>query len=55
MFIINLNYIVPLEELDAHMAEHVMYLLNTRLKTYLSRQEEKCRVRAVLSLLWQDL
>ena len=26
MFIINLNYIVPLEELDAHMAEHVKYL-----------------------------
>ncbi len=26
MFIINLNYIVPLEELDAHMAEHVRYL-----------------------------
>lgn len=26
MFIINLNYIVPLEELDAHMAAHVKYL-----------------------------
>ena len=26
MFIINLNYIVPLEKLDAHMAEHVKYL-----------------------------
>jgi uncharacterized protein YciI len=26
MFIINLNYIVPLEELDAHMADHVKYL-----------------------------
>lgn len=26
MFIISLNYIVPLEELDAHMAEHVKYL-----------------------------
>lgn len=26
MFIIDLNYIVPLEELDAHMADHVKYL-----------------------------
>ncbi|MEO7214716.1 YciI family protein [Mucilaginibacter sp.] len=26
MFIINLNYIVPLEELDKHMAAHVKYL-----------------------------
>ncbi|ASU33345.1 YciI family protein [Mucilaginibacter xinganensis] len=26
MFIINLTYIVPLEELDQHMAEHVSYL-----------------------------
>jgi uncharacterized protein YciI len=26
MFIVNLNYIVPLEELDAHMAEHVKFL-----------------------------
>ena len=26
MFIINLTYIVPLEELDQHMADHVKYL-----------------------------
>ena len=26
MFIIDLNYIVPLDELDAHMAGHVKYL-----------------------------
>lgn len=26
MFIIDLNYIVPLEQLDAHMAEHVKFL-----------------------------
>jgi uncharacterized protein YciI len=26
MFIIDLNYIVPLEELDMHMAAHVKYL-----------------------------
>ena len=26
MFIINLHYIVPLEDLDAHMAAHVKYL-----------------------------
>ncbi|MBK0380611.1 YciI family protein [Mucilaginibacter segetis] len=26
MFIINLHYIVPLDELDTHMAEHVKYL-----------------------------
>jgi len=26
MFIINLNYIVPLEQLDAHMTEHVTFL-----------------------------
>jgi len=26
MFIINLTYIVPLEELDEHMAAHVRYL-----------------------------
>jgi len=26
MFIIDLNYIVPLEQLDDHMAEHVKYL-----------------------------
>jgi uncharacterized protein YciI len=26
MFIIDLQYIVPLEELDAHMATHVKYL-----------------------------
>lgn len=26
MFIIDLNYIVPLEELDAHMGTHVKYL-----------------------------
>jgi len=26
MFIVDLHYIVPLEELDAHMAEHVKYL-----------------------------
>jgi uncharacterized protein YciI len=26
MFIINLNYIVPLDVLDAHMADHVQFL-----------------------------
>jgi uncharacterized protein YciI len=26
MFIINLHYIVPLDQLDAHMTEHVKYL-----------------------------
>jgi uncharacterized protein YciI len=26
MFIINLHYIVPLEEIDAHMADHVAFL-----------------------------
>ena len=26
LFIIDLNYIVPLEELDTHMADHVRYL-----------------------------
>lgn len=26
MFIINLNYIVPLEQLDAHMGDHVKFL-----------------------------
>jgi uncharacterized protein YciI len=26
MFIIDLKYIVPLEELDSHMADHVKYL-----------------------------
>jgi len=26
MFIINLHYIVPLEELDVHMTDHVKYL-----------------------------
>jgi uncharacterized protein YciI len=26
MFIINLNYIVPLEQLDKHMADHVKFL-----------------------------
>lgn len=26
MFIINLNYIVPLEELDRHMKDHVVFL-----------------------------
>jgi uncharacterized protein YciI len=26
MFIINLHYIVPLEQLDAHMGEHVKFL-----------------------------
>jgi uncharacterized protein YciI len=26
MFIINLNYIVPLEELDKHMKDHVIFL-----------------------------
>jgi len=26
MFIIDLNYIVPLDELDTHMADHVKYL-----------------------------
>ncbi len=26
MFIINLNYIVPLEKLDAHMNDHVKFL-----------------------------
>ncbi len=26
MFIINLNYIVPLDKLDAHMADHVKFL-----------------------------
>jgi len=26
MYIIDLNYIVPLEELDTHMADHVKYL-----------------------------
>ena len=26
MFIINLNYIVPLEKLDAHMTDHVKFL-----------------------------
>ena len=26
MFVISLNYIVPLEELDEHMAEHIKYL-----------------------------
>jgi uncharacterized protein YciI len=26
MFIINLNYVVPLEQLDAHMTDHVKFL-----------------------------
>jgi len=26
MFIINLNYVVPLEQIDAHMTAHVKYL-----------------------------
>ena len=26
MFIINLNYIVPLEKLDAHMGEHMKFI-----------------------------
>ena len=26
MFIINLNYIVPLDQLDAHMTDHVKFL-----------------------------
>lgn len=26
MFIVNLNYVVPLEQLDAHMTDHVKYL-----------------------------
>ena len=26
MYIINLNYIVPLEQLDAHMTQHVKFL-----------------------------
>lgn len=26
MFIVDMNYVVPLEELDAHMSEHVKYL-----------------------------
>ncbi|MEJ0055953.1 MAG: YciI family protein [Bacteroidota bacterium] len=26
MFIINLNYVVPLEKLDAHMGEHMKFL-----------------------------
>jgi uncharacterized protein YciI len=26
MFVINLNYIVPLEKIDAHMTEHVKFL-----------------------------
>ena len=26
MFVVDLHYIVPLEKLDAHMAEHVKYL-----------------------------
>jgi uncharacterized protein YciI len=26
LFVIDLNYIVPLEELDTHMADHVRYL-----------------------------
>ena len=26
MFVVDLNYIVPLEELDRHMTEHVKYL-----------------------------
>lgn len=26
MFVINLHYIVPLEQLDAHMTDHVKYL-----------------------------
>jgi uncharacterized protein YciI len=26
MFVINLNYIVPLEQLDAHMGDHMKFL-----------------------------
>jgi uncharacterized protein YciI len=26
MFIINLNYVVPLDQIDAHMTEHVKFL-----------------------------
>jgi len=26
MFVVNLNYIVPLEQLDKHMTDHVKYL-----------------------------
>ncbi len=26
MFIVNLNYIVPLDQLDAHMKEHIQFL-----------------------------
>lgn len=34
MFIIDLHYIVPLEQLDAHMAEHVKFL-NTYYKQHI--------------------
>jgi uncharacterized protein YciI len=32
MFIVDLQYIVPLEELDAHMDAHVQHLKNTMSK-----------------------
>ena len=42
MFVINLNYIVPLEELDRHMKDHVVFL-----KKYYSKNIFVASVRKV--------
>jgi uncharacterized protein YciI len=49
MFIIDLNYIVPLEKLDAHMAAHVKYLQKTTARTFLLFPEGKYPAQAASS------
>ena len=50
MFIISLNYIVPLEELDEHMVEHVKYLNKYYKKNVFVASEERYPEQEVLFL-----
>ncbi|WP_244215216.1 hypothetical protein [Pedobacter miscanthi] len=48
MFIVDLKYIVPLEELDGYMKAHVQFLKNTTMQIFLLLRGEKYPVQAAL-------
>ncbi len=41
MFIISLNYIKPIEEVELHLEMHVEFLKNNTIKRHLSLPEER--------------
>src|SRR5574339_453328 len=52
MYIINLNYIVPLEQLDAHMDEHVKFLRKYyKLNKFIASGRKVPRTRGIILAL----